>query len=329
MNGKRDVSGMYGREVRDVVAKLLACPDILGSEIVQALLSMLSLAQLLYASWRKAVGRRNVEQRDQSAAIMELCATLLAPLFAVFKPLDPVTGDAGAQNLYLHTASAHARAHSGSLAPPVPLVSDDDIEGIIRHLNTYSRTRVGSICRVEALVDLKAIAEFKTAVQRHRFTAEAAIYTSVIEVCACFATLGASMGAGLVVAKTLAQSDEHLSTSTSTGVKETAVTSFHLPKDVIETRGTILEKAAAADATGTANLGMEHRIALALLRRQDEISVCFCGNIDVSDNSPMAEALLAARANDAVANGETPSTQAPAVHVAAPIQEREVPVPDG
>ena len=58
--GKTNMGAMYGREFRALVAKLLAYPEMLGVPIDRAITILMSLAQLLSASWRKAVGRGSV-----------------------------------------------------------------------------------------------------------------------------------------------------------------------------------------------------------------------------------------------------------------------------
>jgi len=171
------MGAMYGREFRALVAKLLACPGMLGVPIDRAITILMSLAQLLSASWRKAVGRGSVAEREASAAILQLTGKLLAPLFSVFKKLDPETKEKGVFNLYVHAAAEHARENTGRNALPVPLVSDDDIEGIIRQLNTYFKTRTSNISRVEALANIHAIFLYQTGPTRYRFSAGAGIYT--------------------------------------------------------------------------------------------------------------------------------------------------------
>jgi len=90
-------------------------------------------------------------------------------LFAVFKRLDPETKDKGVFNLYAHAAAEHAREHTGRNVLPVPLVSDEDIEDIIRPLNTYFKTRTSNISHVEALFDMRAIYPYRTEPTSSRF----------------------------------------------------------------------------------------------------------------------------------------------------------------
>ena len=310
VEGKTNMGAMYGREFRDLVAKLLACPTILGVEIDNAIMKMLALAQILCASWRKAVGRGTMAQREAAAAILELSAMLLAPLFAVLKPLDPDTKNRGVQNLYLHAAVAHARRISGINAPPVPLVSDDDIEGIIRLLNVYFRTRTSNISRVEALTDMHAIGSFVTGPQASRFSAEAGIYTSSIRVCHCYTTLGASMKDDLQAAHDMAATDVELSCNTSAGSNGTNVTTFCLPSSLRETEESIVASVERGDDEGVIRLGMERRVALSLVQRQAVVDVCFCGNLGGS-SSPMADVLMTTLAGAPVSNDHCGSESAP------------------
>jgi len=289
--GKTNMGAMYGREFRALVAKLLACPDMLGVPIDSAILMLMSLAQLLSAAWRKAVGRGSVAEREASAAILELAAKLLAPLFALFKRLDPETKDKGVFNLYVHAAAAHAREHTGRNAPPVPLVSDDDIEGIIRQLNTYFKTRTSNISRVEALVDMHAIFPYVTEPTRARFSAEAGIYTASIRVCACAAGLGPTLQADFKHAEALAANDVALSVAHSVGSNGADVTTFTLPASVRETEQTIMNNVYRAEDETVVRLGIERRIALALVQRQAVVDICFCGNLG-GEHSVMANVLL-------------------------------------
>jgi len=289
--GKTNMGAMYGREFRALAAKLLACPNMLGVPIDRAILMLMSLAQLLSASWRKAVGRGSVAEREASAAILHLTGTLLAPLFAVFKRLDPETKSKGVFNLYVHAAAAHAREHSGRNAPPVPLVSDDDIEGIIRLLNTYFKTRTSNISRVEALVDMHTIFPYVTEPIRSRFSAEAGIYTASIRLCACASKLGPTLKADFEHAEALAASDDSLSVEHSLGSNGADVTTFTLPAVVRETEQKVLEDVYRAEDETVVRLGIERRLALALVQRQEIIDICFCGNLG-GEHSPMADVLL-------------------------------------
>eukprot|EP00168_Porphyra_purpurea_P015643 TRINITY_DN4860_c0_g1_i2.p1 TRINITY_DN4860_c0_g1~~TRINITY_DN4860_c0_g1_i2.p1 ORF type:complete len:252 (-),score=41.33 TRINITY_DN4860_c0_g1_i2:436-1191(-) len=142
---KMNILSLYSSEFRDLFAKLVACPDHLGVEVDPVLMQLFSLAQMLCASWRQAVGRGTANEREASPAVLELTATLLASLFAAIKPLDPKTGSRGAQNLALRTAAADARSRAGRNGPRAPLVSDDDIEGFIRLTNTYFKNRTGNV----------------------------------------------------------------------------------------------------------------------------------------------------------------------------------------
>lgn len=308
LEGKTNMGSLYGREFRSLVAKILARPEALGAPIDSALLQMLALSQLLAASWRMAVGRGSQPHREAAAAVMELAAKLLSPLFATFKPLDPETSDRGVRNLYLHTAAAHARSHVGLNAPPVPLVSDDDIEGVIHHLNTYFKTRTSNVSRVEALTDMHALSTFVSSRQAIRFVAESSIYTSSVCVCSCVAALSPVVAADMAVAETLAEKDEVLSVRKTPGAGGRMVSVFKLPKEGRETNASILAKVASTEVGTIETLGLERRVALALVKAQATINVCMCGQLG-GEPSRLANVVLPAAAAAAAVVATAPSEE--------------------
>lgn len=315
LEGKTNMASLYGREFRSLVAKILARPAVLGVPIDSALLQMFALAQVLCASWRVSVGRGTQAERERAAAVLELAAKLLAPLFATLKPLDPETKSRGAQNLYLHTAAAHSRARVGRNAPAVPLVSDDDIEGVIRHLNSYFKSRTSNVSRVEALTDMHSVSSYVSAPQRLRFVAESCLYTSTIRVCSCYASLAPPLAGDLATAVALAEADDALSVSRTTRDDGGYLLTFRLPTAGRETHQSILSKAAATDAGDIESLGMERRIALALLQTQRTVTVCFCGVLGCEVShlateklpamTPAAAAVPEDEAAEVVAEGES------------------------
>lgn len=306
LEGKTNLGSLYGREFRALVAKIVARPSMLGAPIDPAMLQMLALAQLLAASWRKAVGRGPLSEREPAAAVMELTAKLLAPLFATFKPLDPDTTNRGVNNLYLHTAAAHARSRVGRNAPPVPLVSDDDIEGVIRLTNEYFKTRTSNVSRAEALTDMHALCSFSSAKLAVRFVADAGIYTSTIRVCPCVASLSPLIAADVAVTETLAEQDENLSLSKTLDDNGRTVIAFALPEVVRDTNESILAK--AVEDGDVAAMGLERRVALALVEAQRVISLCVCGNLG-GVPSRLASKMLATAAAVAAAAAGVPSDE--------------------
>lgn len=313
LEGKTNMGSLYGREFRALVAKILARPNILGAPVDAAMLQMLALAQLLAASWRRAVGRGPQSEREAAAAVMELTAKLLAPLFATLKPLDPETSDRGVKNLYLHTAAAHARSRVGQNAPPVPLVSDDDIEGVIRLTNAYFKTRTSNVSRVEALTDMHAVSSFSSRKQVVRFIAESCLYTSTIRVCSCVASLSPLVAADLAVAETLAERDGNLSVSKTQGSDGRTVVAFALPAEGRETNESILAKAVPADDGEIETLGLERRVALALVREQRVITLCVCGKFGGVPSRLASVVLPAATAAAAAAAGVSSDAEEPGV----------------
>lgn len=293
LEGKTNMASLYGREFRSLVAKILARPGVLGVPVDPALLQMFALAQVLCASWRLSVGLGTQAERERAAAVLELVAKLLAPLFATLKPLDPEKKSSGAQNLYLHTAAAHSRSRVGRNAPAVPLVSDDDIEGVIRHLNSYFKSRTSNISRVEALTDMQSLSSYVSTPQRRRFVAEACLYTSTIRVCSCYSSLAPPLAEDLATAEALAQADDSLSVTRTTHADGRFFLAFDLPTAGCETNESILLKAAATDEGDIQILGMERRIALALVQSQGTVTVCFCGALG-GEVSHLARSVLPA-----------------------------------
>jgi len=230
----------------------------------------------------------------------------LAPLFAVFTRPDSETKDKGVFNLYVHAATEHAREHNGRNAPPVPLVSDDEIEGIIRQLNTYLKTCTSNISRVEALVDMHAIFPYRTEPTRSRFSAEAGIYTSSIRLCACASGLGLTLLADFEHAQALATNDDALSVSHWVGSNGADVTTFMLPSSVRETEQTIMENIYRVEDETVVRTGFERRVTLALVQRQAVIDICFCGNLG-GDHSAMANVSLTTTGPPATHATEAPN----------------------
>lgn len=76
--GKTNVLPLHCRELRVLVANMIACPNLLGDEIDSGIIAMFALAQLICAAWRWAVGRGMEDEQEASAAVMELSVTLLA-----------------------------------------------------------------------------------------------------------------------------------------------------------------------------------------------------------------------------------------------------------
>lgn len=144
---------MYLREFGRLVAQSTAVPGVLGVPMDPAVSVMLSLSQLLTATWRRAVSTATPNERREATVAVRLAASVLGPLYASLKPFDPEPKGSGVFNLYLHTAIAHVGATLGRAFPTANHACDDHIEGKISELNRYFRTGTKNASRGESLIN--------------------------------------------------------------------------------------------------------------------------------------------------------------------------------
>lgn len=109
--GKKE--SLYLREFRELVAAAVACPDILSQALDLVLYVLLQLVQLVNAAWRSALSDEAAGDRRGAAAIMQVAASVLGPLFETVKPLDPDMKGTKVSTFYMHAPIAHVRHQVG------------------------------------------------------------------------------------------------------------------------------------------------------------------------------------------------------------------------
>lgn len=187
--------------------------------------------------------------------------------------MDAETSDRGVKILSLNTAAAHACSRVSRNAPPGPLASDDDTEGVIRLTNAYFKSPPSIASRVEALTDMVALSSCSSGKQVVRFIPESSIYTSTIRVCPCVLSLSPLMATDLAVTETLTEEDGDLSLSNTKDSDGHTVFDFALPTEGHETNESILSKAVTKSDGDNETMGLERRVALALLQVQRVITL--------------------------------------------------------
>lgn len=68
--GKTNMGSLCGRKFYALEAKILSRLNMLGAPVDPSVMQMLSRAQLLEASWRKAVGCGSQSEREAGAVFM-------------------------------------------------------------------------------------------------------------------------------------------------------------------------------------------------------------------------------------------------------------------
>lgn len=127
--GRSNLGGMYLREFGRLVAHITAVPGVLGVPMDPAVSVMLSLSQLLAATWRRAVSTAAPNERRDATVALRLAASLLGPLYARLKPFDPETKGSAVFNLYLHTSISHVGGKLGRAFPPQTIYATTTLKG--------------------------------------------------------------------------------------------------------------------------------------------------------------------------------------------------------
>ena len=280
--GKGKITGLYLREFRELVALLVATPDLLGCELDPVFLQLLQLVQLLNAAWRGALTDATAAERNGAAAIMELAAFLLGPLYEEIKPLDPETKNAKVLNLYFHAPIAHVRAQVGAARLDVAYVSDDNIEGHIRGIGRYLHNHANNASQAELFCNMAAMRHAALGFTTPRSHPSSLVYTKYIRLCTCWKTLGRDGLADFQAIRKLATDDPSLTLQQDS---DTTGLCIALPlHDKVDKSG-----APRRERDGSKVLGKKEAVRRGLRARQHEIRLCVCGKLDKRLRSPVVE----------------------------------------
>lgn len=184
------LGSLYLRHWLLTVGAAVACRELLGADD-KCFRLLLQLVQILNASWRSAFTEQDADDREGAAAVLELAASLLAPFYAVLKPLDVRTKSSGVQTLYLHAAVAHVRRQAGDARSAVAYVADDNVEGHMRGASRYLHARANNAPRAQIFTDLAVMMDVcLQAPPGARHDATSLLYTTRIEYCPCISKIG-------------------------------------------------------------------------------------------------------------------------------------------
>jgi len=131
-------------------------------------------------------------ERERAAAVLQLTAALLFPLYASLKRHDPVTKSEGKFNLYLHTAMVHVRGTIGKAYSNLRYISDDHIEGMIAELNRYFNRRTNNVSCGQSLVNKESHFPPRFHCQKEMRSTEKMLFTNEIVLCPCVVNVSRS-----------------------------------------------------------------------------------------------------------------------------------------
>jgi len=308
--GKGKITGLYLREFRELVALLAASPDLLGCKLDPVFVLLLQLVQLLNASWRSALTDATAPERNGAAAIMELTAFLIGPLYEEIKPLDPETKNSKVLNLYLHAPIAHVRAQVGAAREDVAYVSDDNIEGHIRGIGRYLYNHANNASQAELFCNMAAMRKANLGFSTPRSHPSSMVYTKHILVCTCWKTLGRDGLADFNAIRQLATDDSDLSLEEDTDTNCLRIT---LPlHDKVDANG-----APRRDTNHKKVLGKKEAVQRGLRARQHQLCLCICGKLGKELRSHVVEFAATQRVSKALALSRAATKAARAVAKAA------------
>jgi len=135
--GRHSLGAMYLHEFKRLCAMVVAVPRIPSEDcdVSSGVVIMLQLIQVLTVSWRRTIGVHPADERERAAAVLQLSFSLLAPMYAALKPLDPETKKAVVLNLYVQASLSHVRQSVGQAFLTLAMVCHDNIEGAIAEMN--------------------------------------------------------------------------------------------------------------------------------------------------------------------------------------------------
>jgi len=135
--GRYNLGAMYLHEFERLCAMVVVVPRTLRDDcdVSSGVVVMLQLIQVLTVSWRRAIGVHPADGRERAAAVLQLSFSLLEPMYAALKPLDPESKKAGVLNLYVYASLSHVRQSVGQALSTLAMVCHDNIEGTIAEMN--------------------------------------------------------------------------------------------------------------------------------------------------------------------------------------------------
>lgn len=294
ITAKGNVQSLYLREFRELVAAAVACPAIFTEDLDPAFYAMLQLVQLINAAWRAALTDPTDVDRSGAAAIAQVAATVLAPLYLQLKPMDPVTKDAHVSSLYLHTPMVHLRQQIAASRAGVALVSDDNMEGHLRGVGRYLHNHANNASQAALLSDLAAVSDASlgfVTVRSHPFSL---VFTKELHVCPCWTSLADGGVADFNAIRELVEKDPELTL---------------LPAAEGGSLRIVLPLHARADANGERRrtsdnkplLGKKEALRRGLKHKQRVITACHCGKLTGGKRSGVVDVLLGQRNTAAAA----------------------------
>jgi len=182
--GRYNLGAMYLHEFARLGAMVVAVPRILSDDgdVSSVVVVMLQLTQVLTASWRRAIGVHPVDGRERAASVLQLSFSLLAPIYAALKPLDPETKKSGVLNLYVYASLSHVRQSVGQALSTLAMVCHDNIEGAIAEMNRNVHRRTNNVSRGQLVANRQALDPLEFLGVDGRSVAEQMLFTCDIVV---------------------------------------------------------------------------------------------------------------------------------------------------
>lgn len=144
--GRSNMGAMYLLEFARGLAHIVADPTALGVPADGGVVVMMQFVLLLAACLKRTVSVSPPQEQECAAATLEL-------VYAILKPCDPQTKNAGVFHLYLHTALAHVRSTAREASPTVKTISGDNFEGKVSDTAKFFQPRPSNASRGESLVN--------------------------------------------------------------------------------------------------------------------------------------------------------------------------------
>jgi len=183
--GHYNLGAMYLHEFARLCAMVVAVPRILSDDcdVSSGVVVMLQLIQVLTVSWRRAIGVHPADGQERAAAVLQLSFSLLAPMYAALKPLDPETKKAGVLNLYVYASLSHVRQSVGQACPTLAMVCHDNIEETMAEMNRNVLRRTKNVSRGQVVAKKQALDPLEFLCVDGRSVAEQVLFTREIVVC--------------------------------------------------------------------------------------------------------------------------------------------------
>lgn len=303
ITAKGNVQSLYLREFRELVAAAVACPAIFTEDLDPAFTAMLQLVQLINAAWRAALTDPTDADRFGAAAIAQLAACVLGPLYLQLKPMDPVTKDAHVSSLYLHTPLAHLRQQVANNRAGVALVSDDNIEGHLRGVGRFLHNNANNASQAALFSDLSAVRDAALGFTTARSHPSSLVFTKELHVCPCWTSLSDGGVADFDAIRDLVEADPELRLLPAVrGGELRIVLPLHTRADANGER--------RRTSAGKPLLGKKEAMRRGLRCKQRVVTACHCGMLTGGNKSDVVAVLLRQRAAALVAAQDPPAPAA-------------------